>query len=253
MKSYAFTLQKGGTGKTSISVSLAAELAKNYKVILIDCDPQGNSTSWLVKSDLQNEFADYFLEHTPLENIILKTDVFNLDILPTAGLGGRLKEFAESTENGKNPFCIADMLDTLSKLNYDFAILDLSPSFGLFERNTVIACDEVITPIIPADFGIDGLGIFADNINTARKSLRVHTPVYKRIVINTIDNRVSEHTEYTKQVAEKMQDFKIYKIPVDRVFPKSQTAKKTLQQMTGAKKETLDVINKLANDIIQEF
>jgi chromosome partitioning protein len=250
VKSYAFTLQKGGTGKTSISVSLAAELAKNFKVILLDCDPQGNATSWLESGDLHAELADYFLDHTPLQQIIIKTGVERLDLLPTAGLGGRLKMFAESIELGKNPFCIADALDAIGRLGYDYAVLDLSPSFGLFERNTVIACDEVITPIIPVNFAVDGLGIFADNIDTARKSLRVTKPIYKRIVINAIDNRLQQHADYTAQVEKQMTDFTIYKIKVDPIFPKAQDKKLVIQQMTGTKKETLDTIAQLAADII---
>ena len=252
MKSYAFTLQKGGTGKTSIGVSVAAELAKNFRVALIDCDPQGNATSWLIQGDLHSELADCFLDSASVESVILKTGVCNLDILPTAGLGGRLKFFAESTEQGKNPFCIADMLDRLSALKYDFAILDLSPSFGLFERNAVIACDEVITPIIPVNFSVEGLAIFADNIATARKSLRTARPQYKRIVINAIDNRLEQHAEYIEQVTGQMSDFYIYKIRVDPVFPKAQTKKLVIQQMSAAKRETLEEINRLANDLIKE-
>ena len=95
MKSYAFALQKGGTGKTSISVSLAVELAsKGKKVVYIDCDPQGNSSSWLLNS-FDHELADILYEKAQVLECVYKSDVENLYVIPTFGVGGELKAWAK--------------------------------------------------------------------------------------------------------------------------------------------------------------
>ena len=105
MKTIAVSLQKGGTGKTSLAVSIAAELAKTTggKTLLIDCDPQGSSSSWLAPENLTAELADVLTKNTALKDTIVKTGFPELSILPSAGLGGSLKVFAE-TQAAQKPY-----------------------------------------------------------------------------------------------------------------------------------------------------
>ena len=96
MKSYAFALQKGGTGKTSISVSVAVEMARRgKKVVYIDCDPQGNSSSWLL-NDFEHELADILYDRIPVLECVYQSDLENLFVIPTFGVGGSLKQFAKN-------------------------------------------------------------------------------------------------------------------------------------------------------------
>ncbi len=89
-------LQKGGVGKTSTAVSLAVELSKMGKVVLIDADPQGNATTWLNIQTMQFEFADLLNGKCVLDQCLVETATKNLYIIPTAGIGGELKEYSEN-------------------------------------------------------------------------------------------------------------------------------------------------------------
>lgn len=170
MKSIVFSLQKGGTGKTSISVTLAAQLATIGKTALLDLDPQGNATGWLTRRNLPGEIAQVLLQQAETADVIMNTDTPNLDLLPTAGLDGQLKMFAETAAAGK-PNCIKHILKDLEGMGYEYAVIDLSPSFGALEKAALIAADEVVTPIMPDYFGVDGLNIFANNLKHLRADM----------------------------------------------------------------------------------
>ena len=101
MKTITFAIQKGGTGKTSVSVSIAGELAlAGKKTLLVDADPQGNSTGWIFP-EIEYEFADVILGKASLNQAIKQTAVENLFILPTAGLGGSLRDFSQTATGDK--------------------------------------------------------------------------------------------------------------------------------------------------------
>ncbi|WP_147612793.1 ParA family protein [Treponema pectinovorum] len=87
MKTITFALQKGGTGKTSLSVSTAVQLAESGKKgLLLDADPQGNATTWLGIDEISVELADVLMKKSPAKDAIINTQVENLSIIPTASL-----------------------------------------------------------------------------------------------------------------------------------------------------------------------
>jgi len=110
LKTISMSLQKGGVGKTSLAVTLAAELAAQAgAVCLIDADPQGSATGWIgPEQGLDAEFADVLLKTTPVKKAIMKTNTPGLSILPTAGIGGNLKTFSEGLAL-QQPFCIKNL------------------------------------------------------------------------------------------------------------------------------------------------
>ncbi|MDR1231995.1 MAG: AAA family ATPase [Spirochaetaceae bacterium] len=175
MKTIAIGLQKGGTGKTTLAVTLAAELAGYGKTLLIDADPQGNASAWVGPDSLSAELAGVLFERYPLEQAITGTQTSGFDLLPSAGLGGELKMFIETKAPG-DPFCMQGLLEKTTARGYRYVVIDLSPAFGTFEREALTAADEVITPIMPDTFGIDGLQIFAENLLDARKKMRTRNP-----------------------------------------------------------------------------
>lgn len=138
MKAIGLGLQKGGVGKSSISIALAAELAKNNKVLLIDADPQGNATSALLK-EIDKEFADALLNNCPIDEPVTKSEINNLWIMPTKPIELEGKEKSKLRIYKKNvaseePFVIDDIVKQFEN-DYDYIIFDTSPDFSTFEEN----------------------------------------------------------------------------------------------------------------------
>ena len=143
MKTITFAIQKGGTGKTSVSVSVAGDLAlAGKKTLLIDADPQGNSSGWIYP-EVEYEFADVLLGKANLEQAICKTHVENLYILPTAGIGGSLRDFSQ-TATGDKIFYVRNLLDEIENMGFEFTIIDTSPAFNLLEKMCLVASNEAI-------------------------------------------------------------------------------------------------------------
>lgn len=251
MYTIGFSIQKGGTGKTSLSVNVASELAKQgFKTVLIDIDPQGTASNWLLEDSSQKELADYLFGQTPLNEVITKTTFDNLDILPTYAIGGRLGMFADTMAQSKI-FIMQSLLEELEKAKYEFAILDFAPAFNIFARNSLVACDEIITPIITDEGGIDGIEIFSENLVTAKKDLNSKKPIYKRIVLNAMDSRIVQLVNNATSLKDDFSNFEFYTIPTDQAFRKSQALHKPIQALDIAKKETLSELERLAKNIAE--
>jgi chromosome partitioning protein len=249
MKTIAIGLQKGGTGKTSLAVSLAVALAQSGDTLLIDLDPQGNASAWTATGNPTTELAAVLYGRATLRGAIMSTTTEGLSLLPTAGLSGELKVYADTEGQGK-PFCIKGLLKDVAAQGYKFCVMDLSPAFGSLERAAYIAADEIITPIMPDPFGVDGLQIFTSNLEKLRKDMEpagIAIAAYNRLIFNAVDNRIKQHSEITQSITASAKQ-KIYMIPVDQVFRRAQTACKSIQTL-DAKKETIAEINRLANDI----
>ena len=119
MKTITFALQKGGTGKTSISTSIAVELASmGKKTLLIDCDPQGNATSWILDSDVSigMELSDVLMEKCSPEEALMETKVENLFLIPTASLGGTLRLY-QKTLAVEQPFAIKHLIKSFTSFS----------------------------------------------------------------------------------------------------------------------------------------
>lgn len=260
MKTVSVSLQKGGTGKTTIAVSLAVELAKENgagSVVLVDADPQGNSSSWIGPELLDYELADVLNakkedQGAMLERAVLKTAIPGLFLLPTIGLSGGLKPFENMARD--RPGCFRSIVAGLENMGFRYCVLDLSPAFGPIEKAALIASQEVITPVMPDAFGLDGLTIFSNNMKELKNTLEemgLSMPAYSKICINAIDNRIGQHREILAKMREYADSFNIYEIPVDPSFRKGQGAGLTIQELTTAKKETLSTLYKLAKDIME--
>jgi chromosome partitioning protein len=253
MKTIAIALQKGGTGKTVHSVSLAAALAQKApgKVVLVDCDPQGNSSEWTAPQPIKAELATVLLEKIKLKDAIVTSTFPGLSVLPTAGLGGELKVWDEGTGSRK-PFAMREVINGIAALGVHYCILDLSPGFGAIERASLVAADEVITPIMPDPFGISGLEIFTTNLAELRKDLDTVKPAYRRIIINAVDNRIKQHGELLESIKTGAPDFQVYVFPVDQVYRRAETDQQSLFQMGTAKKETLTELERLASAVMED-
>ena len=240
MKSYAFALQKGGTGKTSISVSVAVELAnKGKKVVYIDCDPQGNSSSWLL-NDFDHELADVLYEKIPVLECVYKSDIENLYVIPTFGVGGELKQWAKKETF---PFIFQKTILPALELHFDYCIFDTSPNFDDFEENIMSAADEALAVVMPDIFSQDGLQIFENNLQNFKKRKRMNNPVFKTFVFNAVNLSTKMAKDILAQLSSS--ELNYVTVPQDQNFRKAQGVRQTIQQF-GAKPETISSFTKLA-------
>jgi len=247
MKTVTFALQKGGTGKTTIATSVATELSKKHKVLLIDADPQGNATSWYAE-ELEAELADALIDGEDAKKCIIKTPSENLHMIPTAGIGGRLKKYQESADAAQSPFAIADIVDKLSG-DYDFCVIDTSPACGPIERSCFYASDEIIPVLKLEQFSVDGLEIFMNNLNEAKRKQRLSgKPEVKAIVLNAKDARIAQQNDNMK-IFEAMEGAKVFVFPSDTAFGKAQKLHREVASIPNVKKETLAGLRSLADYI----
>ncbi|PVW14616.1 ParA family protein [Marixanthomonas spongiae] len=168
-KIIAIANQKGGVGKTTTSVNLAASLGVlEKKVLLIDADPQANATSGLGIDVEEVENGTYqILEHTiAAKDAIMQTSSPNLDVIP-AHIDLVAIEI-ELVDQDKRESMLKNAIEGLKK-DYDFILIDCAPSLGLLTLNALTAADSVIIPIQCEYFALEGLGKLLNTIKSVQK------------------------------------------------------------------------------------
>ena len=181
--------QKGGVGKTTTSLSLAASLGVlEKKVLLIDADPQGNATSGIgINSDDFNKSSyDVLLNQCEVNDSIIKTKSPNLDIIP-ANIDLVAVEI-ELVDTNKREHMLTKMIDKIKK-DYDFIIIDCPPSLGLITMNALTASNSVIIPIQCEYYALEGLGKL---LNTIKGIQKVHNDnlEIEGILLTMFDSRL---------------------------------------------------------------
>lgn len=249
MKVITFAIQKGGTGKTSNSMSVAVELAsRGNKVVLIDVDPQGNATSWICneKNDISFELSDVLMEKCEPEQAIIQTQIENLFLIPTASVGGTLRLY-QKTLATEQPYAIRHLVRTI-KDKFDYCIIDTSPAFGALEESCFLASDEALAVLNIDEFSKDGLIIFIDNLNKMKKRYDTELPVINKLILNSRDRRLSQQDDIIRQIKSSV-PCALYIVPVDQAFKKAQSVHAPIQCMADTKKETLQVIAEIAEAV----
>ena len=189
--------QKGGVGKTTTAMNLSAALAVlEHKVLLIDADPQANATSGLgVESeDVDNSAYECFVQQLDAKDCIVETTTPNLYLLPTRiDLVGAEIELVDMPNR---EMFIKNALEPI-KDEYDFIIIDCSPSLGLITVNALTASDSVIIPVQSEYFALEGLGKLLNTIRIVQTRLNTNLSI-EGILITMYDARL----RLAKQVVE---------------------------------------------------
>ncbi len=213
-KIIAVTNQKGGVGKTTTSVNLAASLGfKGKKVLLIDCDPQSNASSGVgvTKDTYKLSIYDCLAEPDKTKDAIIDTGFKNLFLIPSSSaLSGAEIELAYEE---KREFFLENALENV-KNDFDFIIIDSPPALGMLTINILTASDTVLIPIQCEYYALEGLSQLIQSVRTIKKSLNPKLDI-EGVLATMYDGR----TNLSIQVLDEVKKYfpqKVYKTVIPR-------------------------------------
>lgn len=198
-KIIAIANQKGGVGKTTTAINLAASLAVlDYKTLIVDADPQANSTSGLGFNPKEIQFSIYecMIEGAIPQDAIVETSFENLYLLPSHIdlVGAEIEMISLKDREGKMKEALTHIRD-----DYDFVIIDCSPSLGLITINSLTAADSVIIPVQCEYFALEGLGKLLNTVKIIQTRLNTNLAI-EGILLTMYDLRVRLSNQVVNEV-----------------------------------------------------
>ena len=214
--------QKGGVGKTTTSINLSASLAVlGKRVLLIDLDPQGNTTTGIGinKGDIDKSIYDVLIDRCDINEAIINTKYKRLSVLPAtinlAGIDIELLEKSNQEPTFSKGMQLKNKLDTIKGM-YDFVIIDCPPSLGLITTNALTASDSVIIPVQCEFFALEGIMQLLNTIMMAQKNLNPNLDI-EGVLLTMLDSRAKLGFEVVEDIRKYFKE-RVYNTIIPRLI-----------------------------------
>ncbi|MGL5616365.1 MAG: ParA family protein [Sarcina sp.] len=215
MKTICVFNQKGGVGKTTTNINVCSYLATlGYRVLAIDMDPQGNTTSGLGidKRKIDKSIYNVLSEGLELKDVIIKSQL--VDKLHVAPANSHLAGAeVELMDREKREFVLAEKIKKIEG-EYDFIFIDCPPSLGMLSLNALVSSNSVLIPIQAEYYALEGLSQLVNTVNLVKKSLNTSLEI-EGAIMTMYDSRTNLSTEVYKEVKNYFND-KLYESTIPR-------------------------------------
>lgn len=221
-KVIALVNQKGGVGKTTTSINLSASLGVlGKKVLLVDLDSQGNSTTGvgISKSSHEKSIYDLLMDRATLQEVIVKTEFKNLYIIPAsinlAGADIELMERSRMDHSFNKSYQLKKYLE-IAKETFDYIIIDCPPSLGILTTNALTAANSVIIPVQCEFFALEGITQLLQSILMAQKTLNPTLDI-EGVLLTMLDSRTILGLEVVEEIKAYFKE-KVYDTIIPRLI-----------------------------------